>query len=107
MNRKCLNIIAYNTFSNLKNHQIRNNNIVSLFAYHAHIEVMQQKKKIKIKNFLSRQRISSYPIIQRLLLSVCWSLRIPPPPIRDCKRSATTAPQPEPNKVTHLAFSCQ
>lgn len=51
MNRKCLNIIAYNTFSNLKNHQIRNNNIVSLFAYHAHIEVMQQKKN-KNKKFL-------------------------------------------------------
>lgn len=52
MNRKCLNIIAYNTFSNLKNHQIRNNNIVSPFAYHAHIEVMQQKKKNKNKKFL-------------------------------------------------------
>lgn len=51
MNRKCLNIITYNTFSNLKNHQIRNNNIVSLFAYHAHIEVMQQKKN-KNKKFL-------------------------------------------------------
>lgn len=82
--------------------------IVSLFVLSSH--TLEQRNDKKSKHFLSRPRINSYLIIlriQRLLLSIGMLEFKDPPPTDSRLQEISTAPQPEPNKVTHLAFSCQ